>query len=416
LAGRAGDACAVHGAALAASRRTFGEAHGSTLRDMQLLAESTHAAGDAPEAAKLYAVTTQALKEALGRFHPRTVLALQQHAQLCMEAADYAQAEALCEEAVAGFRQLIGGAWAQRQHWHHLVDSLNMLADLRARAGRLAEAEALLREAVAAAHNKAVPKQDAPLRPKRSSAMQLVRVLGMRRCFDDALSLLQQMQLQKMVNLRNWVCHCADLTDMETNAPVVEMWRECMQLQWCAGALLQGAGRYTQAADVFSSVSSLRCQSQPPAGPMEELDATCVAAKVADSADLLAQLQQQHQLPFAHHCHTLSLLLRAAALCPPLRISMPPLQPALHSLQQLWRRFDCSAHERTPPAQRRRLLGLASCAHALALRLSAAAPRSSMSSRSAQAAAARVLRRCCSARGAQALLSTCAPPPEFACA
>ena len=408
----------MHGAALAASRHTFGEAHASTLRDMQLLAESTHAAGDAPEAAKLYAVTTQALKEALGRFHPRTVLALQQHAQLCTEAADYAQAEALCEEAVAGFRQLIGGAWAQRQHWHHLVDSLNMLADLRARAGRLAEAEALLREAVAAAHNKAVPKQDAPSRCKRSSAMQLVRVLGMRRCFDDALSLLQQVQLQKMVNLRNWVCNLGTTESGEwrVNEQVVDAWRECMQLQWCAGALLQGAGRYAQAADVFSSVTSLRCQLQPPAGPTEELDATYVAAKVADSADLLAQLQQQHQLPFAHHCHALSLLLRAAALCPPLRISMPPLQPALHSLQQLWRRFDCSAHERTPPAQRRRLLGLASCTHALALRLSVAAPRSSISSRSAQAAAARVLRRCCSARGAQALLSTCAPPPEFACA
>ena len=60
--------------------------------------------------------------------------------------------------------------------------------------------------------------------------------------FDDALSLLQQMQLQTMVNLRNWVCNCADIANMETNAPVVEMWRECMQLQWCAGALLQGQG------------------------------------------------------------------------------------------------------------------------------------------------------------------------------
>jgi tetratricopeptide (TPR) repeat protein len=258
-AGREREASAVHRGALATSRALFGDHHAHTLRDMQVAAESSHTAGELDDAAALYTEVGAQLKDTLGRFHPRTVHALRQHARLCMEAGLLAQAERLSEEVVSGYKEVIGGAWAQRQHWHNLVDALNILADLRLRAGRHAEAEALLRDALATSRNRAVPKPAvggvrswSEESVERSSAYQLMRVLGLRRCFDGALALMQQLLCAQRSQLRSWTTRSADVTPQ-----VVASLRELLQLQCCSGALLQGAGRYEEALDAYEqSLSS----------------------------------------------------------------------------------------------------------------------------------------------------------------
>jgi hypothetical protein len=260
-----------------------------------------------------------------------------------------------------------------------------------------------------------------------SSGQQLVRVpvlsvLGMRRCFGDALHLLHQLQWKSLVEARNWWVNSGTMTQ-----PCVDAWQECMRLQCCKGALLQGAGRYEQADEAFSCAASFQFQPLDLSRFAEETRVTVgnvagaaaiVAAAASDTViarNLMKQLQQQYPLPFAQHCYALSLLLSAAALCLPLRhFSQPPFpQREVNNLKQLWQRLDSNAHERTLPAQRRRLLCFASCATAVAVQLSVADSRSG---RFSQLLAARVLRRCFSVRGAQAVLSTCVPPPEFACA
>ncbi len=258
-----------------------------------------------------------------------------------------------------------------------------------------------------------------------SSAQQLVRALGMRRCFDDALRLLHQLQWKGLREARNWWAHSPTITQ-----PCVAAWQECMRLQCCKGALLQGAGRYEQADEAFSCAASFQFQPLDLSRFAEgtRLTVANIAAAAAHVAaavsgtviahNLMKQLQQQYPLPFAQHCYALSLLLSAAARCLPLRhFSQPPFpQRELDNLKQLWQRLDSNAHERTLPAQKRRLLCFASCAAAVAVQLSIAGSCSGIGSRCSQVLAARVQRRCFSARGAHAMLSTCAAPPQFDCA
>jgi tetratricopeptide (TPR) repeat protein len=422
-AGRACDATTVQQQALAASRATFGDAHAHTLRDVQALAESSHIAGDCAAAAALYAEAGAALKDMFGRFHPRTVHVLLLHARLCMQAGQYAAAEVLCEDAVSGYKQVIGGCWAQRQHWHSLVDLLNMLADIRTRQGRYAEAEALLRDAIATARHKAVPqtagagKSHSALSWSNSafehgSMYQLTRVLGMRHRFDDALQLLSQQEH-----------HVALSTELQRQRAAGG--RELMLLQGCRGALLQGAGRYSQAHDAYISAASLLFH---PPQPLDPLEVDGASAAAADALPFLKQFQLQHLLPFASHCYTLAALLRAATLSPPLlraallpREFRSPPRHAVDSAEHHWRsccRMCCLSCElmRMSSAQQHRLLCFGACAAAAAERLSSTDSRGGSCSRCALVAAANIARRYFSARGAQALLSTCTPPPEFACA
>jgi hypothetical protein len=260
-----------------------------------------------------------------------------------------------------------------------------------------------------------------------SSAQQLVRALGMRRCFDDALRLLHQLQWKGLREARNWLACSSTITQ-----PCVDAWQECLQLQCCKGALLQGAGRYEQAEEAFSCAASFQFQPLDLSRFAEGTRLTVaniataaahVAAAVSGTGiarNLMKQLQQQYPLPLAQHCYALSLLLKAAALSLPLRhVSQPPRpfpQRELDNLKQLWQRLDSNAHERTLPAQKHRLLCFASCAASVAVQLSIADSHSGIGSRCSQVLAARVLWRCFSVRGAHAILSTCVPPPQFDCA
>lgn len=168
---------------------------------------------------------------------------------------------------------------------------------------------------------------------------------------------------------------------------------------------------------------SLHIPPLHPAAAHEAVDLAAAAATAAIAPEFLKHLQQKYQDPFASHCFVLSLLLRAATQSPPLRphCSHPDPQQqlsrhALDRLRQLCRRCCCIcsvADQRLPPLQLHRVLCYTACAAALAVRLTS---RSSGGGWCVHVAAARVARRFFSVRGANALLRTCSPPPEFPCA
>ena len=398
----------VHAHALSLSRSSYGNCHPRTLRDMQLLAEAFHAVGDLDAAAALYAEAAAALKESLGRFHPSTAHVVQQHAAVCCQLGDYTLAEELCEEAVSCYRQVIGGAWVQRQHWHNLVHCLRMLTDLRTRAGRLKDAEALLRDAIDCSRNKALPRCspgavgvcDEGSISLAALTLSLARVLAKRRRFDEALQLLAAVQQAR--------------TGSDGDGRSTGRLREGVQLQRCVGAVLQGAGRYLQANEAYGELQLLAVGAS---NDNVADDYTCEDNAAAAAADDWAILSQQEiQLHFAQHCHALFLFLRAAASCSSLapqfiqhHLLHPPPQRALHIMQQLWRQNHRHADRLTPLAQRRRLLCFAPAATA-AIRLVAHMHGG------APVLAAAVVRRCLGWQGAHRVLVTCTPPPEFDCA
>ena len=219
---------------------------------------------------------------------------------------------------------------------------------------------------------------------------RLARVLATRRCFAEALLLMRD----ACVVYRNQHFN-------ENHGATEEFGLEVLQLLRSHGAMWEGAGRYSEALAVYQSFA-------------------------ADGV-WLQRRQQQLLSPFAHRCHALNLLLRAAAACPTfapraIRPHMQHLQPppahALLPLQQwlaltgqLWRDSDGAADAHALHMQRLQLLCLGGAPAAAAARLAAAASGGGGSRR--LRAACIIMRRCFSARGLRALLYTCAHPPEY---
>jgi hypothetical protein len=317
-----------------------------------------------------------ALQDSLGRLHPRTV---------CVQ------------------------LWEQAVHWPSPLHSLSL---------EVPPKHLLCPTAATAPPHGAVA--DARVSPARA----LAHALALRRNFDKALQITRD-ELARMRNLlcrhvlpqaKNWRAHVG----AEDTWSAAELAREHVQLQCMMGAMLQGAGRYTEAAATYHAAFR----------PFHDAAASLLA--VASHVDHVAAVYtwglqlQRHTLPtLAQHCLALLLLLRAFVSSPALHPShcLPPhLQPpparALHPLRQLWRSSSSSSsrHEdgRIPTKQRSRVLSVASSAAAAAKRLAATARWPHV--HRAHAAAALIMRRCFSCRGAHALLTSCAQPPDYACA
>jgi hypothetical protein len=324
-----------------------------------------------------------ALQDSLGRVHPRTVRVQ------------------LCEQAVHAFRQRCPS----------LPHSLEMACCLPPKQ---------LICPVTAPARAAVQQQQWQLHGAAADARSLAHALASRRNFDAAL----QITRGELARIRNLLCRHVFPQGKNWRAHVgaEEMWsaaeqaREHVHLQCMLGAMLQGAGRYTEAAAAYDAAFR----------PFGDGAASVPAVPSHDDhvAVVLAwglQLQRQTRPTFAQHCLALLILLRAFASSPALRPShcLPPhLQPpptrALHLLWQLWRSSSRGADERIPIKQRSRALSVASSAAAAATRL-ASADRWPHVHRP-QALAALIMRRCFSCRGAHALLTACAQPPHYACA
>ena len=396
----------VHSDALQTSRARHGDMGMVTVGAMQQLAQTCHALGDHAAAAALYAEADGVLKETVGRFHPKRVQVLYQHAVVYHDAGEYALAEVLCEEAVSSCRQVIG---PHQNSSIVLLDSICLLAQLRTRSGRMCEAEALLREAVA------TTAQTAACRPRAISLqLQLAHVLAHRRSFAEALQLTSSACAAWRMN---------DSMKRDGLGAGSDARGEQLTLLRSHGAMLEGAGRYSEAHAVYRSIWQFwHSAAAVVAADDGDNDAAAAAAAAALSAHAH---QQQLRSPFAHRCHSLHLLLRAAAACstfisgprrhphPSISILSPPSHTALALAGHLWRDNDAGADARTRHAQRLQLLCLACAPAAVAARLAAPHLHAGSGSGRPGVVAACIMRRCFSARGVSLLLRTCAQPPEY---
>src|SRR6185436_15894235 len=110
--------------------------------------------GRRDEAERLFLEVIETFRDSLGPRHPMVATGLQNLAMIRRDRGDTADAERLLREAVAIRRWILGQT---------ALDNQTLLADIVARAGRPDEAEALLREAVAVMERTRHPRVDVPL-------------------------------------------------------------------------------------------------------------------------------------------------------------------------------------------------------------------------------------------------------------
>ena len=249
-------------------------------------------------------------------------------------------------------------------------------------------------------------------------ARALAHDLALRRHFPEALQILHG----ELACIRNILCRRIGGKNWRVHFDAEELWslaREFVALQCRLGAVLEGCGRYAEAGAAYDAAfHTFRNHAAASALAVLSHDAhEHAAAQALLSWRLQLQLHTLHS--FAQHCTALLLLLRAFTSSPALHPSHrlpPPLLPpparALHLLRQLWhssssRGGRSDAHQCVPAKHRARALSLSSSAAAAATRLA---------STLRWPAAAVIMRRCFSCRGAHALLTACAQPPEYACA
>lgn len=123
------------------TRRLVGPANPEVAQRLNTLGTIVYAAGRREEAERLFLEATQIFRDTLGPEHPMVATGLAHTAASRRDRGDLAGAGTMALEALAIRRRVFGQASA---------DMLSLLAGIRVKEGKLAEAEPLLREALAA--------------------------------------------------------------------------------------------------------------------------------------------------------------------------------------------------------------------------------------------------------------------------